>query len=127
LAWALAIALIFGSITIFFVFMYSVLGRPRENEDEFGRTYISDDEHKIVRIGFLGMAAGSILYMLGTAFNIISLSGVTDEKILDLVDSISVIMTYIVYIFIAYLFMYLFYYLYNKVMSSSENLGRRLK
>ncbi len=127
MAWALAIALIFSSITIFFTLMYALLGRPREHEDEFGKKYMSDDEHKIIRIGFLGLAAGFILYMLGTAFNIISASKVTDPKILALVDGVAVIMTYIVYLYIAYLFIYLFYYLYHKVMSSTEKLTGRLR
>ena len=107
--------------------MYAFLGRPRELQDESGAFYISDDEHIIVRIGFLGLAAGFILYMMGTALSILRISNVTDSGILRLVEGFTTILQWIVYLFMAYLFIYLFYYLYNKVMNSSETLRRRLK
>ncbi|KKN60196.1 hypothetical protein LCGC14_0534870 [marine sediment metagenome] len=107
--------------------MYAFLGRPRELQDKDGGFYISDDEHIIVRIGFLGLAAGFILYMMGTAQSILRISNVTDRGILRLVEGFTNILQWIVYLFMAYLFIYLLYYLYNRIMSSSETLGRRLR
>ena len=126
MAWALAVAIIFSSITLFFVFMYNSLGRPREVSNEDGTTSIIDDENKFVRIALLGLAASFVLYMIGISDNILKISDVTDEALLGVMDSITVVVGAIVYMFIAYLFVYLLYYLIHKVNDTSKEMARKL-
>ena len=127
MAWALAVAIIFSSITLFYVFIYATLGRPRQEQDEFGNMYMNDDEHKVVRLGFLGMVGAFILYLLGFIKSILTASNVTDSDVLRLIDSIAVTVQIVVYLFLAYLIMYTLYYLINKVMKNSEAIGKKLR
>ena len=124
MAWALAIALIFSSITLFFVFMYATLGKPRQETDEQGNTFMSDDEHKVVRLGFLGMVGAFVLYLLSFLKSIVDASKITDSDILRLIDSIAVVVQVVVFLFLAYLIIYVMYYLINKVMKNTEKVRR---
>lgn len=127
MAWALAVALIFSSITLFFVFLYSTFGRAREEQDELGNFYMNDDEHKAIRIAFLGVVGTFILYLLGFIRSILSASKITDARLLSLFDSIAVVIQVIIYLFLAYLIMYVLYYLIHKVIKNSEKANRGLK
>lgn len=127
MAWALAVALIFCSITLFFVFMYSTLGRPREQQDEQGNIYLADDEHKFIRLGFLGMVGAFILYLLGFIKAIVSASKITDSSMLTIIDSMAVVVQSVVFLFLAYLMIYTLYYLINKVLKNSDTFRRRIK
>ena len=127
MAWALAVALIFSSITLFYVFMYATLGRPRQEQDEFGNMYMNDDEHKVIRLAFLGMVGAFILYLLGFIKSIVDASNVTDADILRNIDSIAIVVMVVVYLFLAYLLVYVLYYFINKIVKSSDAISKRHK
>ena len=127
MAWALAVALIFSSITLFYVFMYATLGRPRQEQDEFGNMYMNDDEHKVIRLAFLGMVGAFILYLLGFIKSIVDASNVTDADILRNIDSIAIVVMVVVYLFLAYLLIYVLYYFINKIVKSSDAISKRHK
>lgn len=127
MAWALAVALIFSSITLFFVFLYATMGKPRTYTDGFGNTIITDDEHKFMRLGLLGMVGAFILYLLGFIRSIVTASKITDAGVLRIVDSLAVTVQIVIFLFLAYLMIYTLYYLIHKILDSSNKLQRRLK
>ena len=127
MAWALAVALIFCSITLFFVFMYATLGKPRQETDELGNTFMSDDEHKVIRLAFLGMVGAFILYLLSFLKSIVDASHITDSDILRIIDSIAIVVQVIVFLFLAYLIIYVLYYLINKVLKNTEKIQRGMR
>ena len=127
MAWALAVSLIFSSITLFFVFMYAALGRPREQQDAAGNSFISDDEHKVIRIGLLGMVGTFMLYLISFVKSIVDASNITDANTIELIDSMAIVIQVVVWIFLVYLLLYSGYYMINKIIQNSERIRRGMR
>lgn len=89
--------------------------------------YRFHEEHIIVKYAFFSIALAFNAVLLGIGQRILAINGITTTKFVNMIDSAEVIGLWLIWIFIAYIFIYLFYFLYNSVLDNTSKLSKRLQ
>jgi hypothetical protein len=129
MAWALAISLIFSSIIIVLAILFFGLSKPRERRMPDGRLVLvsNEDQHKIMRMGLLGLMAAFILYLAGVMDALLRTNNITDPAMVGMIDTVIDIIGALIYIFVALLFLWLLFYSINKVMEAAKMKKQKVK
>lgn len=126
MAWALAISLIFISMLLMLTILYLHLGKSQKEERNPDGTLIPQrDRHIILRIGIIGLMASYALATVGLMPKLLSASNINDSGILSVVNSAVVVIGAVIYIFLAYLVVYIAYYFIKMSVENTQAKKRK--